>query len=137
VAVGSADSCRIGAQITHGDDEESEARLLESLTALVQRRAEPEPAPPVALPRPGGLELQTVMLPRDAFFGTTEQVCRRDAVGRVAAEILTPYPPGVPAVAPGEVITAQVLDYLATGVAAGMLVPDAVDSSLATLRVVA
>jgi arginine/lysine/ornithine decarboxylase len=77
------------------------------------------------------------MLPRDAFFGTTEQVCRRDAVGRVAAEILTPYPPGVPAVAPGEVITAQVLDYLATGVAAGMLVPDAVDSSLATLRVVA
>jgi arginine/lysine/ornithine decarboxylase len=137
VAVGSADTCRIGAQITHGDDEESEARLLNSLTALVQRRAEPEPALPVALPRPGSLELQTVMLPRDAFFGPAEQVPRERAVGRVAAEILSPYPPGVPAVAPGEVITAEVLDYLATGVAAGMLVPDAADPSLSTVRVVA
>jgi arginine/lysine/ornithine decarboxylase len=40
-------------------------------------------------------------------------------------------------VAPGEVITAEVLDYLATGVAAGMLVPDAADPSLSTVRVVA
>jgi arginine/lysine/ornithine decarboxylase len=137
VAVGSADTCRIGAQITQGDDADSEARLLRSLVGLVERAAELEPAPSVALPAAGALELQTVMLPRDAFFGRTEQVPRERAVGRICAEILSPYPPGVPAVAPGELITAEVLDYLAGGVAAGMLVPDATDKSLSTVRVVA
>ena len=38
---------------------------------------------------------------------------------------------------PGERITQETLDYLTTGVRAGMLVPDAADSSLETLRVVA
>ena len=46
-------------------------------------------------------------------------------------------PPGVPALAPGEVITAGVLDYLLSAPPAGVLVPDAADPSLETLRVVA
>ena len=59
------------------------------------------------------------------------------AAGRIAAELVTPYPPGVPVLAPGERITQEVLDYLTTGVRAGMLIPDAADGSLASLRVVA
>jgi arginine/lysine/ornithine decarboxylase len=136
VAVGSADTCRIGAQITHGDDEDSEARLLRGLCLLVEHAARIERPPPVALPAPGELELETVMLPRDAFFGPTEQVARERAPGRIAAETLSPYPPGVPVLAPGELITEAALDYLASGVAAGMLVPDASDPSMATVRVV-
>ncbi|MFE6993993.1 Orn/Lys/Arg family decarboxylase, partial [Streptomyces pharetrae] len=52
-------------------------------------------------------------------------------------EMISPYPPGVPAIAPGEVITAEVLDYLRSGVEHGVLIPDAADSSVRTLRVVA
>jgi arginine/lysine/ornithine decarboxylase len=59
------------------------------------------------------------------------------ASGRIAAEMLTPYPPGVPAVLPGEELNAAVLEYLRTGVEAGMSVPDARDPSLETVRVVA
>lgn len=59
------------------------------------------------------------------------------AAGRVAAETITPYPPGVPAVVPGEVITQEVVDHLRSGVAAGMLLPDAADAKLETFRVVA
>jgi len=77
------------------------------------------------------------MTPLDAFFARVEQVPAADAVGRVAAEMISPYPPGVPVLAPGEVISQEAVDYLTTGVAAGMLVPDAVDSSVETLRVVA
>jgi arginine/lysine/ornithine decarboxylase len=75
------------------------------------------------------------MLPRDAFFGRAEQVPAEQAVGRVAAEMLTPYPPGVPAVLPGEVINEAVVEYLRTGLAAGMSIPDAADSELKTVRV--
>src|SRR3954447_16457697 len=61
----------------------------------------------------------------------------RKAVGRVVAEMVSPYPPGVPVLAPGERVTREVVDYLTTGIAAGMLIPDAADPSLESLRVVA
>lgn len=59
------------------------------------------------------------------------------ASGRVAAEQVTPYPPGIPAVVPGERLNDAVLDYLCSGVRAGMNVPDAADPSLRTVRVLA
>ncbi|MFI2366650.1 aminotransferase class I/II-fold pyridoxal phosphate-dependent enzyme [Promicromonospora sp. NPDC019610] len=77
------------------------------------------------------------MLPRDAFFAATEQVPVAEAIGRVAAEMVSPYPPGVPVLSPGEVVRAETVEYLTTGVAAGMLVPDAADPALGSLRVVA
>lgn len=50
---------------------------------------------------------------------------------------MTPYPPGIPAVLPGERLTEPVLRYLRTGVEGGMNVPDPADPTLRTLRVCA
>lgn len=83
------------------------------------------------------MELETVMLPRDAFFGPVDQVPADRAAGRIAAEQITPYPPGVPAVVPGERLADNIIDYLRTDVAAGMNTPDPADPSLETFRVVA
>jgi hypothetical protein len=58
------------------------------------------------------LTLDSVDLPRDAFFAAAAAVPVAEAIGRVAAEQITPYPPGIPAVVPGERLTAEVLDYL-------------------------
>jgi len=91
----------------------------------------------VDLPSPRELELETAMLPRDAFFGPTEQVPVAEAPGRVAAEMITPYPPGAPGVLPGEVITQPVVDYLRSGLGAGMMLPDPADAELKSIRVVA
>lgn len=74
-------------------------------------------------------------LPRDAFFGAVEQIPAEQAAGRICAEMLTPYPPGIPAAVPGEQLDQDVVEYLRTGVAAGMLIPDATDGTLATIRV--
>ncbi|MFY9491487.1 MAG: DegT/DnrJ/EryC1/StrS family aminotransferase, partial [Mycobacterium sp.] len=52
------------------------------------------------------LEPDTAMSPRDAFFADHERVPAAEAVGRIAAETAAPYPPGVPALAPGERIHA-------------------------------
>jgi arginine/lysine/ornithine decarboxylase len=137
VDVGSADACRLSARLTHSDDDETEALLLDALRAMVDDADSIERPPAVDLPAPGALELESVMSPRAAFFAPVEQVPAAEAVGRIAAEMVSPYPPGVPVLAPGERITQEALDYLTTGVRAGMLIPDTADSSLESLRVVA
>jgi arginine decarboxylase len=135
--IGSADACHVSARLTHADDDKTERRLVDALGALVENADSIEKPPPVNLPAPQGLELENVMSPRDAFFGRVEQVPVSDAAGRIAAEMVSPYPPGVPVLAPGERINREALDYLTSGVAAGMLIPDAADPSMQTLRVVA
>ena len=77
------------------------------------------------------------MLPRDAFFAEDEQVGADQAVGRTCAEMVTPYPPGAPAILPGEVITKEVVDYVRSGLNAGMELPDPAASELKSFRVVA
>ncbi len=130
-----SDHRRINAQLTHADDERTEARLLDGLRDLVAHADELPPCRGIHVPDPGDLRLRQVTLPRDAFFGEVEQVPADEAVGRVCAEMLTPYPPGIPAALPGELLDRAVVDYLRTGADAGMLIPDAADSTVATIRV--
>jgi arginine decarboxylase len=131
-----SDSCRITAHLSIGDDDRTEELLVGSLQRLAAAAPGFEPAPPVAFPSEHGLELESVMTPREAFFAQTEDVPVDQAVGRIAAEIVSPYPPGVPVLAPGERITAEVLEYLRSGVAAGLVLPDPASASLDTVRVV-
>jgi arginine decarboxylase len=137
VDIGSTDACRISARLTHGDDDATVDRLIDALRRLVAAAPSLERQAPVDLPAPRSLELDSVMLPRDAFFARVEQVPVAEAAGRIAAEMVSPYPPGVPVLAPGERISQDALDYLTSGVAAGMLIPDAADPKLQTVRVVA
>ncbi|GHA96081.1 hypothetical protein GCM10010346_18460 [Streptomyces chryseus] len=49
--------------------------------------------------------------------------------------MLTPYPPGIQAALPGEKLNSEVLRYLRSGVEAGMVVPDAADTAVTSVRV--
>lgn len=62
---------------------------------------------------------EPVLTPREAFFAATETVALASATGRVAAEPITPYPPGIPLVMPGERLGTEVLDALRALRAAG------------------
>lgn len=133
--MGLSDHARILATISIADDDATAERLLQALKRLTEAAGElPDPRP-VLIPNPPELELETVDRPRDAFFGQFEDVKARDAVGRTAAEQITPYPPGVPVIVPGERINQAVIDYLLTGLEAGMVLPDPADPSLKTIRV--
>jgi arginine/lysine/ornithine decarboxylase len=61
----------------------------------------------------------------------------RAAAGEIAAEPVSPYPPGVPVVVPGQRITAPIIDFLRAGMEAGMYVEGAADPFLRQVRVVA
>ena len=77
------------------------------------------------------------MAPRAAFFAATERVPLGDAaLGRVCAELLCPYPPGVPLLVPGEPVTAAAVATLRATLASGGVVVGASDPGLETVLVV-
>ncbi len=136
IDVGLSDHRRILATLSMADDEHTVERLRRALERLAADGAEMLPPPhPVDIPDPSDLELETADLPRDAFFAPVEHVSRDKVVGRIAAEQITPYPPGIPVVVPGERINQAVVDYLLSGLEAGMVLPDPADPKLETFRV--
>jgi arginine decarboxylase len=73
---------------------------------------------------------------REAFFSKTIMVSATDAVGRISADLIAPYPPGVAVVAPGEVLTKTIIDGLAASKKAGVRIAYATDATLNQYRVV-
>ena len=134
--------------LTYADTEESAGRLLAALRSLVQRRtAQAATAVAAASAVPDGGEAQAVVRlpaappvaipPREAFYRRSVPCRLREAAGRIAAETIAFYPPGIPVICTGEVFTAEVCRYIEAMAAAGLKVTGASDTSLRTLRVVA
>jgi len=121
--------------VTVSDDESSVARLVDALVAAIEKhRAEPrKTAPAVAWT----VEPAAATDPRSAFFARHETVSAAAAVGRVSAELIAPYPPGIPVLAPGEVISAAALNALRATLADGGRIAYAADPTLTTIQVIA
>lgn len=137
IDMGMSDHRRILATLSMADDEQTADRLIHALRAWREAADDFDPAPQITLPSPAEIQVESVERPREAFFGRVEAVPAEKAAGRIGAEQVTPYPPGIPAVVPGERLNDAVLEYLCSGVCAGMNLPDPADQSLQTIRVVA
>ncbi|WKD37631.1 aminotransferase class I/II-fold pyridoxal phosphate-dependent enzyme [Streptomyces xanthophaeus] len=86
------------------------------------------------LPAPGAAKLTA----REAFLSPALVVAAEEAVGRISADTLAAYPPGIPNVLPGEVITAEAVRFLQlTAAAPNGHVRGALDPGVTRLRVVA
>ncbi|MEU0554074.1 aminotransferase class V-fold PLP-dependent enzyme [Dactylosporangium sp. NPDC006015] len=132
--VESADRDVLVAVVSLADTPASLTRLTTVLADSVRRhRGTPRP---VVGPAVYGVDPVTSMPPRQAFFAATETVPAERAVGRVCAELVAPYPPGIPVLAPGEQVTAAALAALDQARRAGVRIAYAADPSLRTLRVV-
>ncbi|MEG4842574.1 aminotransferase class I/II-fold pyridoxal phosphate-dependent enzyme [Microcoleus sp. B9-D4] len=77
-----------------------------------------------------------LLSPREAFFFPAETVPADKAVDRLCAELICPYPPGIPVLMPGEIITPAAVDYLQQILAAGGKITGCSDPGLQTLKVV-
>jgi len=131
--VESADRDVLIAVITLADTHETVGRLAAVVAESVERhRGTPRP---VAGPAAYRVEPVTAIPPREAFFAASEPVAIDQAVGRVSAELVAPYPPGIPVLAPGERITEETLAALDHAREAGVRIAYAADPALATLRV--
>jgi arginine decarboxylase len=85
------------------------------------RLAVPDDVPPL-----NELKGKLMMNPSKAFFAKAEHVPLKKAVGRIAAEMISPYPPGIPRVVPGERITESQVLYLEAGLRIGLFAMDPV-----------
>lgn len=56
---------------------------------------------------------EVVITPREAALAPSCPVFLKEAVGRVAAGMVVPFPPGIPVLAPGERVTECIVEYLA------------------------
>jgi arginine decarboxylase len=120
--------------VTLADTEDTVARFTGTLIAAIERHRgpprQPEPSPAWSVsPR-------MALPPREAFFAPNETVAADAAAGRISAELVAPYPPGIPVLAPGEVITGEALAALRTARAQGGRIAYAADPTLASFQVI-
>src|SRR3954470_17914869 len=83
------------------------------------------------------LRNEVAVSPREAFLGRAEELQVDDAVGRISCEAIASYPPGVPALLPGERISAQTVAYLRELAAGGARLHGASDPQFRSVNVLA
>jgi arginine decarboxylase len=105
------------------------------ITAIIQLAQQTHPAEPIPI---GShlLPAATMMFPREAFFAATRTVSIDQAINQISAELICPYPPGIPVLLPGEKITAAVIEYLQRVQRSGGFISGCSDPELQTIQVV-
>jgi arginine decarboxylase len=111
-------------------------RLAGDVEEVVKRLSVPGATAPINAPA-AALSNEVALPPRDAFLGDAEQVAVDAAIGRISCESIASYPPGVPALLPGERISAQTVAYLRELAASGARLHGASDPRFQTINVLA
>ena len=123
--------------LTVGDTSAGVDRLVGALRELSDERR-----PPIEIDaalRSSGRAIEPgfqSITPREAYFAPSRAVPLGEAAGEVAADLVIPYPPGIPVIAPGDIIAPAKIEYLRVAVAAGVYISGSADPALATIRVV-
>lgn len=120
--------------ITAGDDKESIGRLIEGLRGLADEHAYCAAANQVKVRVPEIPQLS--LSPRDAFYADTEVIPFRESAGRIIAEFIMVYPPGIPILLPGEVITQENIDYITEHLEVGLPVQGPEDITIENIKVI-
>ena len=112
IQVEMADPFHILVIVSIGDRQDDLRRLVEALREIAKEHA--SPAAPSALasePLPVFAH-EAVITPREAFFADQEYIPLDQSIDKVSSEIVTVYPPGIPVLVPGEIVTAEAVAYL-------------------------
>ena len=123
--------------ITVGDSEASVQRLVDAFATLSREHCRVDNRRVGR--RSSGAAVaaaEQAMSPREAFFSPSRAIPLEQASGKISTELVIPYPPGIPVLAPGEVITDEKVAYLDEGLAHGMYVSGPADPKLRSIRVV-
>jgi arginine decarboxylase len=120
--------------ITPGDTEKEIQQLLHALADLAALHQGGISAPNMEVSVP---EMPVLSLsPRDAFYADTEAIPLAESEGRISAESIMVYPPGIPIFIPGEIISAENISYIKRNIEAGLPVQGLMDESSEYIRVI-
>ncbi|MDD5946110.1 MAG: aminotransferase class V-fold PLP-dependent enzyme [Clostridia bacterium] len=132
IATEMADSRNVIAVIGGGDSTADMDRLINAVREISTGCAKKHnsesfifpPVPPMA------------MTPRQAYFAKTGAVPLENAVGMISAEMIAPYPPGIPVIYPGEIITQDIHSFLVEAVEKGRHIHSFSDKTMKTIKTV-
>lgn len=113
IQVEMADLFNVLVIVSIGDRRDDLDRLVTGLETLARRQqgATPDAVTSLVVVPPVH-QMVLACSPREAYFARHGAVPLAEAVGRVSADIITIYPPGIPILVPGETISAEAVDYL-------------------------
>ncbi|MCD1257972.1 aminotransferase class I/II-fold pyridoxal phosphate-dependent enzyme [Paenibacillus athensensis] len=120
--------------VTPGDTQDNVDILLTALRRLSEENYNVNTVNDVVIKVPAIPQL--TLSPRDAFYGETEVLPFREAADRIIAEFIYVYPPGIPILLPGEVITQELIDYIVEHVEVGLPVKGPEDRSVQNVKVI-
>jgi arginine decarboxylase len=120
--------------VTPGDDGEALDLLVDALRRLSDEHQNASDIREIAVEIPEIPHLS--LTPRDAFFGETEWVPFRESAGRIIAEFIYVYPPGIPILLPGEVISQENIDYIVNHLEVGLPVKGPEDRTIEKVKVI-
>ncbi|MGN7357666.1 aminotransferase class I/II-fold pyridoxal phosphate-dependent enzyme [Paenibacillus sp. SAF-054] len=120
--------------ITPGDNEETVSILLTALRELAETYYNVNTANELIVKIPEIPQLS--LIPRDAFYGDTEVIPFKESAGRIIAEFIYVYPPGIPILLPGEVISQDNIDYIVDHVDVGLPVKGPEDRYINNVKVI-
>lgn len=121
--------------ISLGDTPEMIAKLIDAITDIANKHLG-ELTDSLAIDGPFVQSSQQVMSPRDAHFAQKELVLITDAIGRVSAESIMAYPPGIPIISPGESFSEEIVNNLQLLLKQGAFLVDNSDPELKRVLVV-
>jgi arginine/lysine/ornithine decarboxylase len=97
------------AYLSIGDRQRDLERLVSALAEIKRKHRREEKT---GLMKQEYIDPKQIVSPQEAFYAAKESVALTAALGRVSSEFVMCYPPGIPVVAPGELITPQILEYI-------------------------
>lgn len=126
-----ADSHNVIAVIGHSDSLDDANRLISAVKEIALSYSSEEnetfefpEIPPAAL------------TPRKAFFAKYSRISFDDAVGKISAETIAPYPPGIPVIYPGEIITKDIHHFIAEAISSNCHIHGFSDKSMKTIKII-
>ena len=111
-------------------------RLVAAFTQLATNYAQPEQLELHAIDPPANMPTEMSITPRQADRAPHLSVSAAAAIGKISAESICPYPPGIPVLVPGEVITLEALNYLRQVLDYGGEIVGCSDPDLETIKIV-
>ena len=79
---------------------------------------------------------KVVLTPKEAFYGETVSLPIEESAGRISCEFVMCYPPGIPIVAPGELITEEILAYIRYSKERGCFMTGTEDMDIERIKVI-
>lgn len=127
------DSGNVLAIVSLGDCDQSLNALVSALRDISAKNFD-QKKEPKTVSKPHDLAL--AISPRDAFYASKEVIKMSEAAGKISGESVMAYPPGIPVITPGELITEEVIEYLAFLKSEDTMITDMDDPTLETIKVI-